>query len=101
MKFASFFMAEYANMVTVSALRRCSSWAYGIRFFRSNMVRADPGADFRRQRAGVFLPCDEPARPFDRITLGVRRAVLGAAAFPDPVVQPILLPLFWFSARSA
>ena len=29
MKFASFFMAEYANMITVSAWRRCCSWAAG------------------------------------------------------------------------
>jgi len=48
-----------------------------------------------------FFHGANPARPFDRITLpvfGVLFLGLGGL-FLIPFVQPILLPLFWFSAK--
>jgi len=102
MKFASFFMAEYANMVTVSAVATLlflGGWhpifpeQYG-----SGLV---PVAIFVGSALLCFLHAASPARPFDKYTLPVFGVLfLGAAGlFLVPVLKPILLPLFWFSAK--
>ena len=39
MKFAAFFMAEYANMITVPVSMTFCSWAAGRRCFRRRLVR--------------------------------------------------------------
>jgi len=102
MKFASFFMAEYANMVTVSCVATLlflGGWhpifpeKYG-----SGLI---PVAIFAGSALLCFFHAANPARPFDRITLPVFGLLfLGAAGlFLLPPVQFILLPLFWFSAK--
>jgi NADH-quinone oxidoreductase subunit H len=102
MKFASFFMAEYANMVTVSAVATLlflGGWhplfppAFG-----SDYV---PALVHVAAAAICFYHAANPARPLDRITLPVFGAIfLGAAGlFLVPALQPVLLPLFWFSAK--
>jgi NADH-quinone oxidoreductase subunit H len=102
MKFASFFMAEYANMVTVSCVATLlflGGWhpifpeKYG-----SGLV---PVLIFAASALLCFFHAVNPARPFDRITLPVFGVLfLGAAGlFLLPPVQFILLPLFWFSAK--
>ena len=102
MKFASFFMAEYANMVTVSSVATLlflGGWhpifpqQYG-----SGLI---PVLIFAGSALLCFVHGANPARPFDRITLPVFGVLfLGAAGlFLIPPVQPILLPLFWFSAK--
>lgn len=102
MKFASFFMAEYANMVTVScvaALLFLGGWQplfpveYG-----SNYL---PTLIFAIGGLVCLYHGLNPARPFDRITLPIAGIVfLGvAAAFLVPIVNMILLPLFWFAAK--
>ncbi|MEP7352412.1 MAG: NADH-quinone oxidoreductase subunit NuoH [Acidobacteriota bacterium] len=102
MKFASFFMAEYANMVTVSCMATIlflGGWTpifpveYG-----SWLVPV-----LLQVGAGLvcFYHAMNPARPFDRITLpvfGVIFVGLGLL-FAIPVLQPVLLPLFWFGAK--
>jgi NADH-quinone oxidoreductase subunit H len=102
MKFASFFMAEYANMVTVSCVATLlflGGWhpifpeKYG-----SGLI---PVLIFAGSAALCFFHGANPARPFDKITLPVFGVLfLGAAGlFLIPPAQPILLPLFWFSAK--
>jgi NADH-quinone oxidoreductase subunit H len=102
MKFASFFMAEYANMVTVSCIATLlflGGWhpifpeKYG-----SGLI---PVLIFAGSALLCFIHAANPARPFDRITLPVFGALfLGAAGlFLVPPVQFILLPLFWFCAK--
>src|SRR5579872_5329101 len=102
MKFASFFMAEYANMITVSCVATLlflGGWhpifpeKYG-----SGLV---PVVIFAASAALCFFHAANPARPFDRITLPVFGVLfLGLAGiFLLPPVQFILLPLFWFSAK--
>ena len=102
MRFAAFFMAEYANMVTVSCVATLlflGGWQplfpaeYGSKFV--------PTAVFALGGALCLYHGLNPARPFDRITLPVAGVVfLGiAAVFLAPVVSDILIPLFWFAAK--
>ncbi len=102
MKFAAFFMAEYANMVTVSCVATLlflGGWQplfpaeYGSRFV--------PSLIFIIGGLTCFYHAINPARPFDRITLPVAGVVfLGIAGlFLVPIVDTILLPLFWFASK--
>jgi NADH-quinone oxidoreductase subunit H len=103
MKFASFFMAEYANMVTVSCvatLLYLGGWQplfpaeYGSRFI--------PTIIFALGGLICLYHGMNPVRPFDRITLPIAGVVfLGiGAAFLIPIVATIILPLFWFAAKA-
>jgi NADH-quinone oxidoreductase subunit H len=102
MTFASFFMAEYANMVTVcsvATLLFLGGW--------HPLFPASLGSNFVAPLvlfiAGAVCIYHglHPARPLDRITLPVFGviffALAGLMAFP-PLV-PILTPLFWFLAK--
>ncbi len=103
MTFAAFFMAEYANMITVSCVATLlflGGWqplwpvAYGSSLLAPLIF------------AGTGLIClshgARPARPLDRITLPVFGVLfLGAAGlFLIPAAQQILMPLFWFAAKT-
>ena len=102
MKFASFFMAEYANMITVSAIATLlflGGWhplwpaAYGSSLLPTVI------------HVGAGIVClyhaMQPARPFDRITLPVFGVlfILVGLLFAVPMTQQILMPLFWFGAK--
>jgi NADH-quinone oxidoreductase subunit H len=103
MSFAAFFMAEYANMVTVTSVATLlflggwhpifpaeyGSWLIPVLLF------VIAGA------ISIFHGLN-PARPFDRITLPVFGVVFIAIglAFAAPFLQPYLLPLFWFCAKT-
>nr|Q02CT6.1 RecName: Full=NADH-quinone oxidoreductase subunit H 1; AltName: Full=NADH dehydrogenase I subunit H 1; AltName: Full=NDH-1 subunit H 1 [Candidatus Solibacter usitatus Ellin6076] len=103
MKFASFFMAEYANMITVSAMATLlflggwmAPWpaAYGsslvpsILFGISGLVLLYHGVNAVRKRDKLTFPA------FGIIFLGI------AGIFLLPMVQSWLLPLFWFCAKT-
>ncbi|MEP6963347.1 MAG: complex I subunit 1 family protein, partial [Acidobacteriota bacterium] len=102
MKFASFFMAEYANMVTVSAVATLlflGAWhpifpvEYG-----SNFI---PTIIFVLSGLVCIYHATQPARPLDRITLpifGVLFIGLGLI-FQVPMLQQVAIPLFWFSSK--
>jgi NADH-quinone oxidoreductase subunit H len=103
MKFASFFMAEYANMVTVSCIATVlflGGW--------TPLFPAELGSKYIPSLvhllAGLILIYHgmNPARPFDRITLPIFGVIaLGIAGlFLIPMTQQILLPLFWFGAKT-
>jgi len=103
MKFASFFMAEYANMITVSSMATLlflGGWVapwparYG-----SSLV---PVAIFAGAGVVALYHGLHPGRRRDRLTLPVVSVVLlaVAAVFLLPVVQQWLLPLFWFCAKT-
>ncbi len=102
MKFAGFFMAEYANMVTVTCVgtllflggwhpiwpTEYGSWLVPV------VLHIAAGAIM------IFHGLN-PARPFDRITLpiaGIAFIGLGLL-FAVPLLQPFLLPLFWFCGK--
>jgi NADH-quinone oxidoreductase subunit H len=103
MKFASFFMAEYSNMVTVSSMATLlflggwmAPWpaAYGsslvpaLIFAAAGVVALYHGAHAVRKRDTRTLPV------FGIIFLGI------AGIFLLPIVQAWLLPLFWFCAKT-
>jgi len=102
MKFAAFFMAEYANMVTITCITAVlflGGWqplfpaAWG-----SNYV---PVVLFAAVGAVAIYHGLHPARRRDRLTLPVFGAVFLALAvlFLLPPLQQALIPLFWFVAK--
>jgi NADH-quinone oxidoreductase subunit H len=103
MKFASFFMAEYANMITVSCMAVVlflGGWVapwpaeYGSRFVpvivfaAAGLIALYHGAHAARKRDMYSLP-----------VVGVC-FLITAAIFLLPMVQAWLLPLFWFLAKT-
>jgi NADH-quinone oxidoreductase subunit H len=103
MKFASFFMAEYANMITVSCMATLlflggwkAPWpaAYGsslvpvLIFAAAGVIALYHGVNAVRKRDSLTFPV------FGLIFLGI------AAFFLLPIVQEWLLPLFWFCAKT-
>jgi NADH-quinone oxidoreductase subunit H len=103
MKFASFFMAEYANMVTVSCVATIlflGGWMplwpaeYG-----SNYV---PTAIFLLAALALFFHAATAARRRDQRSYPVFGVlfVIMAAIFALPIVQSWLIPLFWFCAKT-
>jgi len=102
MTFAAFFMAEYANMVTVCSIATLlflGGWQplwpveYG-----SNFVA--PVILFIAGALCIYHAIN-PARPFDRFTLPVFGVVFFglAALLLFPPLVPVLMPLFWFLAK--
>jgi NADH-quinone oxidoreductase subunit H len=102
MKFAAFFMAEYANMVTVSCVATLlflGGW--------QPLFPEDLGSKFLPTLIFAIggLIClyhgANPARPMDRFTLPAFGIVfLGLAGlFLVPFLAPMLLPLFWFASK--
>jgi NADH-quinone oxidoreductase subunit H len=103
MKFASFFMAEYLNMVTVSSMATLlflggwdAPWpaAYG-----SNFV---PSVIFALAGLIALYHAANPPHKLDRYTFGGFGVIffLIAVVFLLPIVQSWLLPLFWFCAKT-
>ncbi len=103
MKFASFFMAEYANMITVCSMTTTlflGGWlppwpAAGGSNFVAPLIFGVAGA------VALYHGLN-PARRRDRLTLPVVAVVffLLAALFLVPAVQAVLMPLFWFAAKT-
>jgi NADH-quinone oxidoreductase subunit H len=102
MTFAAFFMAEYANMVTVCSIATLlflGGWqplwpaAYGSNLFA-------PLVFFIAGAVCIYHGIN-PARPFDKYTLPAFGVVFFGIAglFLLPPAIPILMPLFWFLAK--
>jgi NADH-quinone oxidoreductase subunit H len=102
MKFASFFMAEYANMITVSCMATLlflggwvapwpaeygSSYVPVVIFAFAGLVALYHGFHPARRRDGYTLP-----------VFGVL-FLIAAAVLLLPMVQTWLIPLFWFCAK--
>ena len=101
MKFASFFMAEYANMVTVccvATLLFLGGWHPIFPAPYSNFI---PVILFVIAGAIAIFHGLQPARRMDKYTLPVTGVVflVIAAVFLIPILQQITIPLFWFAAK--
>jgi len=103
LKFACFFMAEYANMIT--------SCAFATLLFLGGWLPLWPvehGSDYFPTflfAAGSLLALYHglrPARPKDRLTLPVVAVFfLGMAGlFQVPVLHQFLIPMFWFAWKT-
>ena len=103
MKFAAFFMAEYANMVTVSCVATLlflGGWhppfpaAFGANYLPSLVLAGAALISFSHAA--------NPARAFDRKTLPVVGvAFLGLAGLLlVPAVAVPIMPIVWFSAKA-
>jgi len=103
MKFAAFFMAEYANMITVAAMTTTlflGGWQplFPV-WLGSNFVA--PGL---LALAGAICLYHglHPARRLDRLTLPAFAVVffILAAVMLIPALSGVLMPLFWFIAKT-
>lgn len=101
MKFAAFFMAEYANMVTVCCVATLLFLGGWHPLFPAPISNFVPAAIFILGGLIALYHGFNPARRMDRITLPITGIVfLGVAgAFLLPFLQPIIVPLFWFAAK--
>jgi NADH-quinone oxidoreductase subunit H len=103
MKFASFFMAEYANMITASAIATILFLGGWMPLFPakwgSNYV---PSIVFLLSALSLFFHAATAARKRDKMSYPIFGVlfVLIAALFALPVVQSWLIPLFWFCAKT-
>lgn len=103
MKFASFFMAEYANILTITLVATAlflGGW--------QPLFPVEYGSSFVPVLLFAFLGAMslfhglQPARKWDRFTLPTV-ALLSfavAALFLIPFLQPILIPIFWYVLKT-
>jgi NADH-quinone oxidoreductase subunit H len=104
MKFAAFFMAEYANMITVASMTTIlflGGWQPPFPVsLGSNYVAT---AIFALAGAICLYHGIHPARRLDRYTLPAFAVVFFALAigFLIPGVVAMLMPVFWFVAKTS
>ena len=103
MTFAAFFMAEYANMITVASMTTILFLGGWTPLFPESL-----GSNFIAPLiffiAGAIALYHglHPARPFDRFTLPVFGLLFFAIAglFLIPFLHQFLMPLFWYAAKT-
>jgi NADH-quinone oxidoreductase subunit H len=102
MKFASFFMAEYANMITVCSMTTTLFLGGWLPLFPAPISNYVPPAIFLLAGVICLYHGLNPRRPLDRITLPIFALVFFGIGvlFAIPVVQTYLTPLFWFAAKT-
>jgi NADH-quinone oxidoreductase subunit H len=102
MKFAGFFMAEYANMVTVTCMATALYLGGWLPLWPVKLgSNYAPAAAFALSGA-ICIYSGLQARKRDRLSLrlfGVLFLVV-AVVFLIPLVQTLLAPLFWFLAKT-
>jgi NADH-quinone oxidoreductase subunit H len=103
LKFASFFMAEYANMITMTAITTTVFLGGWLPLFPEEYgSRVAPTAVFILLGAFALYHSRHTPRPKDRRTfpwVGVALLAI-AAIFLIPAVQTFFLPLFWFLTKA-
>ena len=101
MKFACFFMAEYANMITISCAATLLFLGGWHPLFPAPYSSWVPTILFVFAAILCFYHAVQPARRRDRRTFpvfGLAFLVL-AAVFAVPFLQTFLAPIFWFAAK--
>jgi NADH-quinone oxidoreductase subunit H len=101
MKFAGFFMAEYANMITITCVATLLFLGGWHPLFPAPYSNWIPTALFVFAAAIAFFHAAQPARKMDRYSFPVVGvvALIIAAIFAIPALQPIIVPIFWFLAK--
>ncbi len=103
MKFAAFFMAEYANMVTVCSMTTTLFLGGWLPLWPASLGSSYvPSLVFLGAGAIALYHGLNPVRRRDAVTLPVVAAVffLLAAIFLIPAGRAVLAPLFWFAAKT-
>jgi len=101
MKFACFFMSEYANMVTITCVATLLFLGGWHPLFPSPYSDWVPMLLFLFAALLSFGLSINPARVGDRISFslfGIGAIVL-AVVFAIPLFHPVLVPIFWFLAK--
>ncbi len=102
MKFACFFMSEYANMITISCVATLLFLGGWHPLFPAPYSNWIPTLLLIAAALVFFFQALQPARRLDRITMpifGVAALVL-AAIMAVPFLQTYLVPIFWFAAKA-
>jgi NADH-quinone oxidoreductase subunit H len=103
MKFACFFMSEYANMVTISCVATLLFLGGWHPLFPAPYSNWVPALVFIAAALVFFFQAARPARRRDRTTMpifGVAALVL-AVIWSIPFLHVFLVPLFWFASKAA
>ena len=103
MKFAAFFMAEYANMITVASMTTILFLGGWQPLFPESLGSNFVAPALLAVAGGVCLYHGlHPARRLDRFTLPVFAFVFFAlaAALLVPTLVTIFMPMFWFVAKT-
>jgi NADH-quinone oxidoreductase subunit H len=101
MKFACFFMSEYANMITITCVATLLFLGGWHPLFPAPVSNYVPVLVLLIAAAVLFFHGLQPARKIDRYSFplfGLVFLVL-AILFAIPVLQPVLTPLFWFLSK--
>ena len=101
MKFACFFMSEYANMVTITCVATLLFLGGWHPLFPAPYSTWLPAAFFVFAALACFYQAINPARRRDRMTFpifGIAFLLL-AVVFAIPLLQTVLVPAFWFAAK--
>ncbi len=101
MKFACFFMSEYANMVTISCVATLLFLGGWHPLFPAPYSSWVPTAVFVLVAILCFYMAIEAPRKHDRATFPVfgLAALIAAVLFAIPVLQTVLIPAFWFASK--
>ena len=102
MKFACFFMSEYANMITISCVATLLFLGGWHPLFPAPYSNWVPTLVLLAAALVFVFQALQPARKRDRITMpifGVAALVL-AAIFAIPFLQTYLIPIFWFASKA-
>lgn len=101
MKFAGFFMAEYANMVTITCVGTLLFLGGWHPLFPAPYSTWVPTALFVFVALIAFFHGSQPARKIDRYSFPIVGIIclIIAGIFAIPVVQPVIVPIFWFLSK--
>lgn len=102
MKFACFFMAEYANMVTIACVATVLFLGGWHPLFPAPYSDWVPTLVFLTAALILFLQGREAVRKGDNITFAFfgAAAVVAAIIFAIPFLHPFIVPIFWFAAKA-
>ena len=101
MKFACFFMSEYANMVTITCVATLLFLGGWHPLFPAPYSNYIPTLVFLFAALLFFYFAVLNVRKWDRPSFAIFGigAILLAILFAIPIVQPILVPAFWFASK--
>ncbi|MBV9302242.1 MAG: NADH-quinone oxidoreductase subunit H [Acidobacteriaceae bacterium] len=101
MKFACFFMSEYANMITISCIATLLFLGGWHPLFPAPYSNYIPSILLVLAAILLFYRAVLPARVRDRRTFPVFgiAALILAVVFAIPILQIVLIPVFWFASK--